>query len=141
MLIGQMVAISYASALVFAVREATPVPPSPKKNECICIEQIGLDDDHCHYHQFLSLRKCLNTLLFECSSRRPCTSLPSALGILKCTTVEDYDFTVIRDQRRSRCSSALGELLFDIQKWRFGIHFWSYFRASSDEFGWMGRHL
>lgn len=32
MLIGQMVAISYASALVFAVRETTPVPPSPKKN-------------------------------------------------------------------------------------------------------------
>lgn len=32
MLIGQIVAISYASALFFAAREATPTPPSPKKS-------------------------------------------------------------------------------------------------------------
>jgi hypothetical protein len=40
MLIGQIVAVSYASALFFAVREATPVPPSPKKSSAYASNRL-----------------------------------------------------------------------------------------------------
>ena len=141
MLIGQIVAVSYASALFFAVREATPVPPSPKKsgvyasNRLVWTTIIATITSFFLYKSvstpyFLWVLLIVHALLF----------LP-LMESQQCTALEDYDFSVIRNQRLPRCSSALGELLFGVRKRRFGIHFHSYFRASSDEFGWMGRHL